>query len=576
MGAAATGLSRRYRGPGIARAETARQDHEEDETGFEKEDESEGETSEAQVAVESEAQGEVEGKGEAEGGAFEEAVVTRKSRAAPPSLDLDHATMRQIGRQVADLVADHLATLRDQPAYRTLDRVGARALFELDPPEQPTSFDAIMQSFQERVVPHHAREPHPRFLGYIPSCPTFPAVAGDWLATGFNFFAGVWPVAAGPNEVELTVLEWFRRWMGMPDGSRGLLTSGGSAATVTAVVAARHAALGDQSGDLPRLTVYCSDQAHSSFAKAAWIAGISRDHVRSVPSDHTFRMRVDALGELVRADRRAGLKPFLLCATAGATNTGAVDPLHALADFARDQKLWLHTDSAYAGFSVLTKRGRALLDGLGRADSLTLDPHKWLYVPFECGCLLARDPSTLEAAFSVHPAYLRAVRARDGRIGAAGLGEASGAPDESGVNFADYGEQLTRYSRALKVWVSVRYFGTAAIAAAQDQAMALAELAETIARESPDLEVLSPAQFGIVCFRVRPPGAPDDAALNALNERVNDRVNKTGFVLMSSTRLRGVLSLRLCIPGYRTREEDVRAVMDLVRRTAHEVISEDS
>jgi glutamate/tyrosine decarboxylase-like PLP-dependent enzyme len=461
--------------------------------------------------------------------------------------------MQRIGRQVADFVADHLASLREQPAYRTLDRQSSRTLLEADPPEHPTSFDAVLERFRERVVPHHAREPHPRFLGYIPSCPTFPAVMGDWLATGFNFFAGVWPVAAGPNEVELTVLEWFRRWMKMPEGSRGLLTSGGSAATVTAVVAARHALLGDDTKDLARLTVYCSDQAHSSLMKAAWIAGIARDHVRAVPSDEAYRMRMDALRDLVQADRKAGLRPFLVGATAGATNTGAVDPLNQIADFASAEKLWLHTDSAYAGFSVLTERGRRLLDGLGRADSLTLDPHKWLYVPFECGCLLVREPALLEEAFSVHPEYLQDVRVR-----------------ESEVNFSDYGEQLTRYSRALKVWFSMQYFGTAAIRAAQDYAMGLAELAEQIVRESPELEVLTPALFGIVCFRVRPRGVQDVEVLNALNQRVNERVNRTGFVLMSSTRLRGALSLRLCIPGYRTREQDVRDVLDLVRRTAAE------
>jgi glutamate/tyrosine decarboxylase-like PLP-dependent enzyme len=377
---------------------------------------------------------------------------------------------------------------------------------------------------------------------------------GDWLATGFNFFAGVWSVAAGPNEVELTVLEWFRRWMGMPEGTRGLLTSGGSAATVTALVAARHAALGGEDGNLARLTAYCSDQAHSSFMKAAWIAGIPRANVRAVPSDDAFRMRVDALREAIARDRSAGLQPFLVCATAGATNTGAVDPLHEIADLSREEKLWLHTDSAYAGFGVLTQRGRQLLDGLGRADSITLDPHKWLYVPFECGCLLARDPAALASAFSVHPEYLRDVRARD-----------------TEVNFADYGEQLTRYSRALKVWLSVQYFGTAAIAAEQDRAMALAELAEAMVRESPELEVLSPAQFGIVCFRAHPRGMDDVETLNDFNERVNVAVNGTGFVLMSSTRLRDALSLRLCIPGYRTREQDVRAVMDLVNRTVAEL-----
>ena len=464
--------------------------------------------------------------------------------------------MQRIGREVADFVAAHLASLREQPAYRTLDRPGARDLFPslADAPSTPTPFEQLLQEFRERVVPHHAREPHPRFLGYIPSCPTFPAVMGDWLATGFNFFSGVWSVAAAPNEIELTVLEWFRRWMGMPDGARGLLTSGGSAATVTAVVAARHHAVGD-GGDVGRLSVYCSDQAHSSVAKAAWIAGITRAHVRAVPTDTAFRMRPDALRAQVIADRANGLRPFLLCATAGATNTGAVDPLHALADFARDEELWLHTDSAYAGFSVLTTRGRNLLDGLGRADSLTLDPHKWLYVPFECGCLLVKDPARLESAFSVHPEYLQDVRARDAE-----------------VNFADYGEQLTRYARALKVWFSVRYFGTRAIAAAQERAMGQAELAERLVREAPELEVLSPAQFGIVCFRVRPRGTDSESELDALNERVNERVNRTGFVLMSSTRLRGALSLRLCIPGYRTRDEDIRDVIALVRKEARAVL----
>jgi aromatic-L-amino-acid decarboxylase len=461
--------------------------------------------------------------------------------------------MQRIGRQVADFVAEHLATLRDQPAFSTLDRASARKLFETEPPVRPSSFDAVLQRFRERVVPHHAREPHPRFLGYIPSCPTFPAVMGDWMAAGFNFFAGVGTVAAGPNEVELTVLEWFRRWMRMPEGTGGLLTSGGSAATVTAVVAARHAAIGENAGDVGRLTAYCSDQAHSSFLKAAWIAGIARSHIRAVPSDESYRIRVAALREMIAADRQAGLRPFLICATAGATNTGAVDPLHDLADVAAEEKLWLHTDSAYAGFSVLTQRGRQLLDGLERADSLTLDPHKWLYVPFECGCLLARDPRQLENAFSVHPEYLQDVRAR-----------------ESEVNFADYGEQLTRYSRALKVWFSVQYYGTAAIGAEQERAMGLAELAERVVRDAPDMEVLTPAQFGIVCFRIHPPGLDDVEKLNALNQRVNDRVNRSGFVLMSSTRLRDALSLRLCIPGYRTREEDVREVLALVRRCAAE------
>jgi aromatic-L-amino-acid decarboxylase len=303
--------------------------------------------------------------------------------------------------------------------------------------------------------------------------------------------------------------------------------------------------------------MYCSEQAHSSVAKAGWIAGIARDNVRAIPTDAAFRMRADALRERIAADRRAGLQPFLVCATAGATNTGAVDPLGDIADLCAAEKIWLHTDAAYAGFSVLTRRGRDLLKDLGRADTLTLDPHKWLYVPFECGCLLARDPSALERAFSVHPEYLQDVKAR-----------------ESEVNFSDYGEQLTRYARALKVWFSVQYWGTDAIARAQEHGMALAAFAESLVREAPELEVLTPAQFSIVCFRVHPRGMDGAATLNDLNERVNARVNRSGFVLMSSTRLRDALSLRLCIPGHRTTESDIRDVIALVRRSAAEELQQ--
>ncbi len=461
--------------------------------------------------------------------------------------------MRRLGHRVTDLVAAHLAHVRDEAVQHPLTRREARELVALsaDAPEEGTSFDEIVSTLRERVFPYHAREPHPRFMGYVPSTPTFPAVLGDWIASGYNFFAGVWSVAAGPNEVELTVLEWFRRWLGMPEGTRGLLTTGGSNATLTAVVAARHAVLGDRAGDLPRLTMYCSDQAHSSVARAAWIAGVPRGNVRLVASDDRFRLRLDALAEAIERDRAAGLIPFLVVGNAGATNTGAVDPLSGIADIAAREHLWVHVDAAYAGFAVLTGRGRALLAGIERADSVTLDPHKWLYVPFECGCLLARDPKALEAAFHVLPDYLRDVEARD-----------------QAVNFADSGEQLTRYARALKVWVSVNYFGLGPIRDAIAECMRLADVAEGLVREAPDLEVLSPAQFGVVCFRVHPKGTDDPAALDALNERVNAAANATRRVLMSSTRLHGAYALRLCILNYRTTEHDVRAVIELVRGAA--------
>ncbi len=463
--------------------------------------------------------------------------------------------MQALGRRVADVVAEHLATLRDQRVLPTGLPDDTRQRLSAPPPEAGTSFDALLGTLQRDVLPYAAREPHPGFMGYVPGCPTFPAVLGDWLAAGYNLFAGVWPIAEGPNALEVTVLEWFRTWVGMPAGTGGLLTNGGSGATLTALVAARHAAVGDEPERLQALTLYTSDQAHSAVLRAAWTAGVPRRNVRVLPTDADFRLSVPALRAAVAADRAAGLVPWVVAASAGTTNTGAVDPLDAIADFCAAEGLWLHADAAYGGFAALTARGAALLSGLGRCDSVALDPHKWLFVPFECGCVLARDPGRLRAAFAVDPDYLRDVTAADAPV----LPFA-----EQRVNFADYGPQLTRQSRALKIWLGVRYFGVAALRAEMDRAIDLAAYAEELVRAEDVLEVLSPAQLGIVCFRVRPPGTPDAAALDRLNDRVNAAVNADGRFLISSTRLRGSLALRMCVPGFRTTAADVRGVLGAV------------
>lgn len=459
--------------------------------------------------------------------------------------------MVRLGTRVSKLVAHHLASLRQQPVYTTLTRTQAERLIAGPAPEEGTDFEQLIRVLEQHVFAHAAREPHPGFMAYVPSCPTFPAVLGDWLATGFNCFGGVWSVAAGPNAVELTVLDWFRAWLGMPRGTSGLLTSGGSAATVTAVVAARHAAVQDEPGRLERAVLYSSMQAHSSVTRAAWIAGIPRRNIRAVPVDAGFRMIPAALAAAVRADRDAGLLPVCVVASAGTTNTGSVDPLHPIADICRDEAIWLHIDAAYGGFAALTDRGRTLLDGIERADTVTLDPHKWLFVPFECGCLLARDPARLSDAFRILPEYLRDVET-----------------DGVEVNFADYGEQLTRYTRAFKVWLPIQYFGLGAVRSAIDTGINLAAHAESLLREDPIFEILSPAQLGIVCFRVHPSGLHDPGELDALNERINLQVNALGRHFISSTRLNGRFSLRICILGFRTRTEDVAELITSLRDLA--------
>jgi len=412
-------------------------------------------------------------------------------------------------------------------------------------------FDGLLETLRTDVLSRTAREPHPGFMGYVPSCPTFPAILGDWLATGYNVFAGVWSIAEGPNAIELAVLDWFRQWIGMPEGAGGLLTSGGSSATLTAIVAARHAVVGEDASRLARLTLYTSDQAHSAVVRAAWIAGVPRGQVRVLPSDKAFRLRPADVRAAMAADRAAGLVPLAVVASAGTTNTGAVDPLDELADLCAAEKVWLHVDAAYGGFATLTPRGRELLAGLGRCDSVALDPHKWLYVPIECGCLLVRDPARLREAFQILPDYLLDV-----------------APVDRQVNFADYGEQLTRQARGLKIWLNVRYFGLAALRTEIENGIARAEHIERMVREEPALELLAPAQLGVVCFRVRPPDMDDPAELDAFNERVNTAVNATGRHLISSTRLRGVFSLRACVLGFRTSMAEVEAMIRSVLTAA--------
>lgn len=470
-------------------------------------------------------------------------------------LDLDKATMQQLGRTVTDLVAEHLSGIRDEPVIATLPRSALNTALLAPPPAGPTDFDDIISTLREHVLPYHAREPHPGFLAYVPSCPTFPALLGDWIATGYNFFAGVWPVASGPNQIEMVVLEWIREWMSMPEGTSGLLTSGGSAANLTAVVAARHAAV-ERGADITRLAVYTSAHAHSSVVRAAWIAGLKRENVRVVEMDDRFRMLPSHLEARIIDDHNDGLQPFMVIASAGTTNTGSVDPLHRIADICSASSLWFHIDAAYAGFAALTGEGKDLLNGIDRADSLTLDPHKWLFVPFECGCLLVREPSRLTDAFAIWPEYLRDVQ-----------------PGEEEVNFSDRGVQLTRYSRAMKIWMSVNYFGVDAIAGAIQDGMERARLLESLVTESRNFEILCPAQFGILCFRARPSDMPE-AELDPLNERINARVVAEANYLISSTRLRGTFSLRMCTLGFRTSHDDIRGLFNSLERALDEEMRE--
>ncbi len=449
--------------------------------------------------------------------------------------------MRTLGHRVVDLLADRLAD-PSIPALRRATPEEMRARLAEPPPALPQP-DAL-ERLAADVLPFMGRADHPRQFAFIPSCQTFPGALGDFIASALNVYVGSWMEAAGPSQVELTVLDWFKDWLGFDGGAAGVLVSGGSAANITALACAREALQGAMSD---RVVAYASDQAHSSIARAARLLGFRPDQLRILPAGEDLRLRPATLARAIEADLAAGRAPLFASVSAGSTNTGAIDPLGELAEVCHEHRVWLHVDAAYGGFAALTERGRSALRGIEAADSIALDPHKWLYQPVECGALLVREGHLLRRAFEVTPDYLR-----------------DAAADSGEVNFSDLGLQLTRGWRALKVWLSIQMLGLDAFRAAIDRALDLAVLAERRVRETPELELLSGAQLGVVCFRRRFEGDEDDVA--ARNAALVARLAATGQALVSSTRLHGVYAIRLCALNHTSRPEDVDWVLDWFAR----------
>lgn len=357
------------------------------------------------------------------------------------ALAMDVEAMRRAGYATVDALVARLANPQADPVLRRADPAEMRSRLGGPPPEQAVEYHAVLARVLADVLPYASRTDHPGYFAFVPSFTTWPAALAELTAAAANPYCGAWMESAGPTQVELEVIDWFRTWLGMPAGTAGLLVTGGSAANLMALLVAREAAGGPSEGSV----VYVSDQAHSSLARTVRAMGLRPQQVRVLPTDDRWRLPPETVAAAVRADRRAGRFPFALCASAGSTNTGAVDLLEDLADVCAGEGLWLHVDAAYGGFAALTPKGRAVLAGIDRADSVTLDPHKWLFQPMECGSVLIRDGARLERTFAIHPDYL------DGNHP---LGDGE-------VNFADRGLQLSRGFRALKVWVSVQTFGLA-------------------------------------------------------------------------------------------------------------------
>ena len=457
------------------------------------------------------------------------------------ALRLSREEMRELGYRVVDILVDHIESLPDRPIGHTARRDKLEGTLREAMPQERTDPLEVLRQVEQDILPHIIHMDHPRFFGFVPSPSNFVSVMGDALASGFNIFAGTWLEASGPTQVELVTVDWLRQECGLPETAGGIFVSGGSAANITALAVAREVHL---DGDMSGAVIYTSDQTHSSIERGLTLLGFDRSQLRRLETDHQFRFDVGRLGDAIAADRTAGRRPFCVIATPGSTNTGAVDPLSELAALCRAEDIWMHADGAYGAAAAFSSRSEDLLAGLGEVDSLTLDPHKWLFQPFEIGCVLFRDADWLEQTFSLIPAYLE---------------DATGDVDE--INMFERGVQLTRATRALKLWMSLKTFGSDALADAIDRGFELAETAAEKIDEMSEWELVSPPQMGIVTFRCVP-GGMSESDINHLNQSLVAASLEDGFAMVTSTVLRGTTALRMCCINPRTTREDIEATLE--------------
>ena len=358
----------------------------------------------------------------------------------PDGLHLSRQEMLDLASNVTEILVDRIKALPAEDAWDGEFRQELDDLLMQPAPEGGRPAAEVIEQAASGILSLALRHQHPRCFGFVPSSPTWPGVLADFLAAGFNNNICTWLVASGPSQIELVVIDWVRNWLGYPETSGGLLTSGSSAGSVEAFVAAREAA-----GHPELATVYMSDQSHYALVRAAMVVGVRLECIRKIPSDESFCLDMEALANAVAEDRAAGFSPILIAANAGTTGTGAVDPLEAMADYCEANSIWFHVDAAYGGFACVTERGRKLMQGIERADSITLDAHKWFFQPYEASILMVKDLRTLEDVFGMCPDILQ-----DTVWGA------------NHPNIANRGIQLSRSFRALKIWMSVQTFGMAA------------------------------------------------------------------------------------------------------------------
>ncbi|MFC0506371.1 pyridoxal phosphate-dependent decarboxylase family protein [Micromonospora costi] len=494
--------------------------------------------------------------------------ISPDRRGGHDALDPSPATIRDMGTAALEWVAAYHDSIRDLPIAPRTSAAALRQRLAEPLPVEGRDFAELLEVFRDVIVPGSRHNGHPRFFGYVSAPGTAVASVADLLASALNANLPAWRSAPAPVELEHVAIDWIKEALGCDPGARGLFMSGGSMANLAALAAARHRHCGDAVAEQGAaahpapLRLYVSGETHHSIHKAAALLGIGRANVREVAVDEHRRMDVEDLVRRIEQDRAAGAEPFFVVATAGTVSTGAVDPLSEIAEVARRYGLWMHVDACYGGFARLAPSARPLFDGLAEADSISLDPHKWLYLPADCGCLIYRDPETARAAFSLDAEYIRVTQTE---------------PAEA-FAFWDYGPDLSRRFRALKVWMLLAHAGARAIGEAIESNLDCARHVADLVEASDDFEMLTPVGLSIFCFRYLPPSArtattrtADEEEIDRLNERILVALQQAGSSYLSNASIDGRFALRGCVVNYRTTRADMEVLLDDVRRAAKQV-----
>jgi len=470
-------------------------------------------------------------------------------------LQLNKEDMKNYGYQVIDTIVEHFETERSKKPVAFASREEMDSLFKIEVPEDPSHFQDVLDFVVTKVLPNSNIVSHPKSYSFVPGPSNYISVMADTLATGFNVFSGGWAASPAAAELEIVTMHWLLKLFKFPTKKGGgIFTSGGSMANLTALVTARRQCCGD---DFSKAIIYMSDQAHSSNIKAIRVLGFKKEQVRIIPTDLEFKMAINKLKNAIAKDRLEGLQPFCIIASAGTTNTGTVDPLNEIAAICKTEKLWFHIDGAYGGAAILSKKGSQLLKGIEKADSLAIDPHKWLFQPYEMGCLIVRNHKWLSQAFSEKPEYLRDIEG-----------------NTSEINFYDHGIQLTRRFRALKFYMSIKTFGLKAFKEAVSYSIDLAEDVEQLLRKSSHWEVISPATLAVINFRYHPINNKfSEKELDTINQKISAKIVASREALLVTTILQNQVVLRMCLINPRTTLKDVQETIELCETYAEDIIA---